>query len=180
MKVSHSVWCCCFLKILIEILFDQIGKLLVGDCDGKLSLVDCNALSIQAYSITNKEIEKVIWSPNSIHNFLASTDKGTIHLFDTRVKDEIQNVQAHQDSVTDLTFSVQNLFLSASADGSIKIWELSNDFKLIDTYKESNVGKIFAIKTNPDHPLICAIGGDNKSKSIEVIDLSKIESGKIN
>jgi len=164
----------------IQFNSEDEGKLLIGDCDGKISLVDCNALSIQNYSIANNEIEKVCWIPNSLHNFLASTDKGTIHLFDSRVKDEISNVQAHQDSVTDLTFSSASLFLSASADGDIKIWNLdSNNFKLIDTYKEVNVGKIFAIACNPDHPLIVAVGGDNKRKSIEIVDLSKVESGKL-
>lgn len=155
------------------------ANLLIGDCGGKITLVDCNALSKQTYTIANNEIEKVIWNPNSVNNFVASTDKGTIHLYDVRSKNEIKCVQAHQDSVTDLTFSINNLFLSASADGDIKIWDLSsNDFKLIDTYKESNVGRIFAIACNPDHPLTFAVGGDSKSKSIEVIDLSKLESGK--
>lgn len=152
---------------------------MVGDCEGKISLIDCNTLSIQTYSIKNNEIEKVIWIPNFQHNFISSTDKGTIHLYDTRVKDEIRNVKAHDDSVTDLAFSMNNLFLSASADGDIKIWEFnSNDFKTIATYKETNVGKIFALSTNPDYPNIIAVGGDNKGKSIEIIDLTKFDAGK--
>ena len=155
------------------------GKLLIGDCDGKITLVDCNALSMQTYSIPNNEIEKVLWAPDQAHNFVVSTDKGTVHLYDSRAKNEIQRVQAHEDSVTDLTFSASNLLLSACADGNIKIWDLTaNNFKLVDTYSESNVGRIFAIASNPDRPLTIAVGGDSKRKSIEVIDLSKLETGK--
>lgn len=130
----------------LEFNQEDEGKLVIGDCDGKITLVDCNALSIQTYTIANKEIEKVTWHPNSVHNFVASTDKGTMHLFDTRVKDgEIKNIEAHTGSITDLAFSKQ-LCLSACEDGSIKIWDLSsNDFNLIDTYRESNVGKCFDI-----------------------------------
>ena len=51
-------------------------QLIVGDCDGKITLLDCDALNINSYLIENKEIEKVIWNPNSVHNFVASTDKG--------------------------------------------------------------------------------------------------------
>ena len=156
------------------------GKLAIGDCEGKITLVDCNSLSIQNYLIASNEIEKVIWQPNSIFNFIASTDKGTINLFDTRTKDVIKSVQANANSVTDLTFATDNLLLSACENGDIKIWELSSsNFNLIDTYKDCNVGRIFALSSNPDFPLTCAVGGDNKAKSIEVIDLSKLQSGKI-
>lgn len=153
--------------------------MLVGDCDGKITLVDCNALSMQTYAIPNNEIEKVLWSPEQANLFVVSTDKGTVHLYDSRVKNELQRVQAHDDSVTDLAFSQSNLLLSACADGNLKIWDLSaNSFKLVDTYSESNVGRIFAISSNPDRPLTIAVGGDSKRKSIEVIDLSKLEAGK--
>ena len=134
---------------------------------------------MQTYSIPGNEIESVLWTPDQAHNFVVATDKGTIHLYDARVKNEIQHVQAHNDTATDLTFAASNLLLSACADGNIKIWDLTaNNFKLIDTYSESNVGRIFAMSSNPDRPLTIAVGGDSKRKSIEVIDLSKLETGK--
>lgn len=158
-------------------------KLLAGDCSGRITLIDCNSFELRNFSISNCEIEKVAWNPHSSNIFVASTDKGMIETFDLRSPQSINRTEAHADSVTDLAFSRKcpNLLVSAGADQKIKVWDTaSNRMKLVHEYDQANVGKIFALSANPDLPFVFAVGGDNRLKNLEVIDISNIDNSKCN
>jgi WD40 repeat protein len=152
---------------------------LAGDCSGRITLIDCNNFELQHFALADCEIEKVTWNPHSPTAFVASTDKGAIYTFDLRSPGPVSQTDAHSDSVTDLAFSSKcpNLLVSAGADQKIKVWDTAkNRLQLVHEYEQANVGKIYALSANPDLPYVFAVGGDNRLKNLEIMDISNIEN----
>lgn len=81
----------------------EAQTLLVGDCDGCTSIIDCQSGGIKKWKVENTEIEKVIWNHYNPYTFYASTSNGFVYCYDCR-KDKkfIYSIKAHDETVTGL------------------------------------------------------------------------------
>uniref|UniRef100_A0A2M4ACQ3 Putative wd40 repeat-containing protein n=1 Tax=Anopheles triannulatus TaxID=58253 RepID=A0A2M4ACQ3_9DIPT len=152
--------------------------LLAGSCDGLVKVFDCRTTNDTNSTFTKwalgGEVERVCWDPFNEDCFLASTNDGNLHYIDTR---QAQNVlwtkQAHEKEVTGLVLSagVKGMLSTASADGTMKVWDIdAHDARLV--YKKNpKIGVIQCLDECQENPFTLAMGGDLKSKNFCVVNL---------
>lgn len=110
--------------------------------------------------------EQLKWA--SEHECVVSDESGRVSFFDIRSPAEATCVlDAHSKSVSSLEFcpvesaSGNRIFLTGSADKSIKVWgrEASGTVHELCSKSVSGVGKVFAAGFMADAPLVIAAGG---------------------
>lgn len=137
--------------------------------DGIIRLFDVRAPQdgITFASKLKGDVEQAKWRPNG-NSFAVADESGRVSFYDPRnAAEPLALLDAHPKSVTCLDFcsvdsSGNSIFLTASADKSLKIWSLdpsSTTFNCLLS-REMGVGKIFAAGFLPDAPLIVAAGGN--------------------
>ncbi|XP_054716025.1 periodic tryptophan protein 1 homolog isoform X2 [Uloborus diversus] len=149
--------------------------LLSGCTDGYLKLYDCRDSETVAKSWKiDGEVERVAWNLFDSFKFFCSNDKGFVHCMDMRCEKEDYNFAAHENAVTGLDMSTLNpdILITASMDESLKIWNVKDNYQLVDEYK-FKVGSIYAARLAPDLNLTVAVGGNNASNSLKVMDISE-------
>lgn len=89
-------------------------------------------------------------------------------------------MEAHEKEVTGLVVSNQcpGLLVSSSPDGSVKVWDYSENDVTFVYEKNCNLGVVHCLDLSPDSPFVIAAGGDNKSNNFVVHDLRNIDVGK--
>ena len=149
----------------------QVTELLSCSYDGNITLFDVRSPQdgVTFASKLKGDVEQAKWRPNG-QSFAVSDESGRVSFYDPRNPSEaLALLDAHPKSTTCIDFcSIENgpsgssLFLTASADKSVKIWSMdqsSTDFNCLLS-KEMAVGKIFAAAFFPDAPLIVGAAGN--------------------
>ncbi|XP_023227046.1 periodic tryptophan protein 1 homolog [Centruroides sculpturatus] len=153
--------------------------LLTGSCDKTVRVFDCrNKDDTHKCWLLDGEIEKVIWDHFNPFFFLASTDKGSVYCLDARNDKPVYVIKAHFEAVTGLSLSTQcaGCLVTASTDGTIKIWDISNNHPDFIEEKKLNVGSIHALALSTDSPFLFAAGGDDRSNNFTVWDFGNMKS----
>ncbi|XP_066596151.1 periodic tryptophan protein 1 homolog [Prorops nasuta] len=151
--------------------------LLTGCADKMIRLFDCKDESMTQCIKIQGEVEKVAWNHFNTNYFLASTNNGYIEYMDIRKNKPIWQICGHQKEVTGLSLSssYKDMLITTSNDGNIKVWDISTETEpALVWQKKTNLGAIQCLASNPDNPLILAVGGDNKAHNFKVMDLSEI------
>ncbi|ETN67655.1 wd-repeat protein [Anopheles darlingi] len=152
--------------------------LLAGSCDGLVKVFDCRTTNDSNSTFTKwelgGEVERVCWDSFNADCFLASTNDGKLHYIDTRQTDNVLwTKQAHEKEVTGLVLStaVKGMLSTASADGTMKVWDIdAHDARLV--YKKNpKIGVIQCLDECQENPFTLAMGGDLKSKNFCVVNL---------
>lgn len=148
--------------------------LLSGCTDGIVSVYDCQADDAEPKTWkVDGEIERVLWNVFDSQKFFCSTDSGFIYSIDMRNTEIEHSIKAHNEGVTGLEMSQEhNILLTASMDETLKVWNIENGF----TFRKSiklKVGSIYTAKISPDAGLTVAIGGNDPSHNLKVIDIAK-------
>ncbi|XP_054159225.1 periodic tryptophan protein 1 homolog [Oppia nitens] len=156
----------------------EAQTLLVGDCNGMVSIGDFQSGAFKKWKVGICEIEKVLWNHYNPYTFFCSTSNGFVYNYDVRnEKKHIYSIKAHEDSVTGLTLSrkCNGCLITGSTDKIVKVWDIDDkSAKFITQFSDLNVGSVLSISANPDLPFIIAVGGDNnKSENFKIIDISK-------
>lgn len=147
----------------------QATELLSVAYDGIIRLFDVRSPQdgINFASKLKGDVEQAKWRPQGT-SFALSDESGRVSFYDPRnPKESLAVLDAHAKSVTCIDFcgvdvNGSSLFLTASADKSIKIWSIdpsSTKFNCLIS-KEMAVGKIFAAGFLPDAPLIIGAAGN--------------------
>ena len=99
----------------------------------------------------------------SEHNFVISTESGTVQGYDTRKANEtIFEIQAHEQACSNVSFSphIAPLMATCSTDQYVKIWDISNTAQpTLVAYKKLNMGELFTLQFYKDIPWVLAAGG---------------------
>lgn len=113
-------------------------------------------------------ITSIVMSPD-LTRIAASTEAGQFRLWNVATPDEnVQQINAHEGRITQLLFSKDGkMLVSASIDGTIKIWDPSTA-KLIKAL-EGHKASVEKIMFNPDHKILASISLD---KTIILWDLT--------
>lgn len=158
---------------------NEAQLLLAGSCDGALKLYDCRIVddlnnSFKTWSL-DSEIERVAWNPHDNNYFMASTQAGSVSLFDIRNEgSSVWSHSCHEGEVSGLQMSphVKGLLTTSSADGLLKVWDYNEtEIKLVYT-QNLKIGQIQCLQSSPENAFTIAAGGDFKKKNFKVIDLN--------
>ncbi|KAF2882098.1 hypothetical protein ILUMI_24101 [Ignelater luminosus] len=155
----------------------EAQTLLAGSCDQTVKVFDCRSPENHQTWQVSGETERIAWNPLEPFSFFAATSTGMVHYFDCR-QGQVWSINAHEKEVTGLTISGQcpGLFLTASSDGLVKIWDSAESTQPNLVYeKDFSMGLVHCLQLCPDLPFVVAAGGDNKSNNFTVFDLQNID-----
>ena len=83
---------------------NEAQTLLIGDCNGAVSIGDCQSGAFKKWTLENEEIEKVIWNHYNPYLCFAGTSNGSIYCFDVRnEKKFIYTFKAHNQLISGLS-----------------------------------------------------------------------------
>lgn len=153
----------------------EAHTLLAGACDNKVRMLDCRSNdTFQAWKVDG-EVESVLWDKQSqnTHNFLVSTDAGTVYGFDGRKDKPLWTLDAHHKSCTALSMSptCPGCLVTASMDETVKVWDVASDKPALIEELKMNLGVIQCLSACPDWPFVFCMGGDNKENNFKVWDI---------
>ncbi|XP_058120551.1 periodic tryptophan protein 1 homolog [Anopheles ziemanni] len=156
----------------------QAETLLAGSCDGKAYVFDCRSTTDEISSYKSwslgAEVERVCWDRFNERHFVASTNDGCIHYVDIRREDRtLWKKQVHEKETTGLVLSsmVKGMLTTASADGTLKVWDLNEQDACLVYKKNPKIGVIQCLAECPENPFTLALGGDLKSRNFCVLNL---------
>lgn len=160
----------------------EAHTLLTGSCDWKAKMFDCRDNSTFKTWELDGEIECVIWETHTDkpYNCLASTDKGTVFGIDGRQNKPLWTLNAHSKACTGIQMSPQcpGCLVSASSDGSIKIWDIASGKPSFIEESNPSLGTIQCLASCPDAPFVFCFGGDNKQNNFKVWDLRESSNAR--
>ena len=140
----------------------QAPVMLTGSFDKTAQVFDSRSPSAIAVWKFAAEIECLTWNPYEPHSFLASTEDGAVYAADTRQSGALLfTLDAHQASVSQVTFSkyVPGMMVTASADASIKLWDVQGGKPSFLIARELELGAVYAAQFSPDAPGVVGVGG---------------------
>ncbi|KFM61948.1 Periodic tryptophan protein 1-like protein, partial [Stegodyphus mimosarum] len=149
--------------------------LLSGCTDGLIKIYDCRSPDTELKSWeVDGEVEKVAWNLFDSFKFFCSTDKGCMYRMDMRKPNIEHCVKAHNEAVTGLDMSplYPNTLVTASMDKTVKLWNIENEMNLIKSQK-LKVGSIYTARVASDLEFTVAVGGNNASNSLKIIDFAQ-------
>lgn len=137
--------------------------------DGIIRLFDVRAPQdgLNFVSKLKGDVEQAKWRPQG-NSFAITDESGRVSFYDPRNSSEpLAILDAHSKSTTCIDFcgvdvNGNSLFLTASADKSLKVWSIdpsSTKFNCLLS-REMGVGKIFTAGFLPDAPLIIGAAGN--------------------
>lgn len=105
---------------------EQAGKIVYGGAS-LLSLKDIRTgEDLNMRGVNQKNVITVAVNPDG-SLIAAAYDDFTIHLWDTKTREEVLNLYGHNDTITGLHFTPDNrLLISTSLDGTIRLWGVPN------------------------------------------------------
>ncbi|XP_055850131.1 periodic tryptophan protein 1 homolog [Episyrphus balteatus] len=151
----------------IEFHSTDAQNLLTGCADGRIRLYDCrNAEApeegLLKWKVRGGEVEKVLWNPVDMDNFIVGTSDGQLHYADRRKPSEfLWSTKAHNEEISGICFNPEkkNLLTTTSTDGILKVWKF--DESLISQVYEHDfdMGILHCMRQCPEDPYTLAFGG---------------------
>ncbi|XP_045760728.1 periodic tryptophan protein 1 homolog [Maniola jurtina] len=152
----------------------EAQTLLSGACDGRARVCDCRAADAhKAWSLL-PEIERVVWDTRNPFCFAMSNNEGKVAYVDCRQDEPLWTISAHEKEVTGLILSekVPGLMITVSSDQMLKTWDISSSEAVQVSERSCKVGQVLCAAQCPEAPYSVAVGGDNKERFIEMLDLT--------
>lgn len=164
----------------------EAQTLLTGSCDGTVKLFDCREpdvinTSFKLWTFDGCEIERVVWDVHNPNNYFVATNNGQIHFCDIRREGEtLWSLSAHTEEVSGLIVNhmCPGMVSTTSADGSLKIWKYDSNGAQLVHEDEVNVGRIQCADICHENGFTLAVGGDNRTKHLRLIDVREYDTGE--
>ena len=157
-KVQTLEWHPTQVSVLLSGGFDKVASV----CDVRAAASDWKAAAKHSVS---SDVECVSWDPQSEHQFLVSTDNGTVTCHDARFagKEPVFTIGAHADACTGLALNplVPGLLATASLDKSVKLWDIRGGKVEYMGTRTLDFGQVFCCGWCNDAgtPFVLALGG---------------------
>lgn len=149
-------------------------SILTGSFDKKVKVVDCRSpeSNIKSWKF-DSEVERVLWNHFSPFNFLASTENGHVFCCDVRTDAPVYTLKAHDDAIPGLALSSQvpGCLVTASADETVKVWDIQENKPSLVVSKNVQVGRILNASCCPDSPFVFCFGGEKQG--LRVFDITE-------
>jgi len=147
--------------------------LATGCCDKFVRIADCRTTeSFKKWRVTG-EVERVLWNHFDPYQCIVSTDAGTIHAIDVRTESLVWTLSAHTEDVTGISLSSQcpGCLVSSSSDKTMRVWDIMGNKPEFVMEKKLSLGVLQSVVGCPDAPFVVALGGDEKSSNLKVLDI---------
>lgn len=166
----------------------EAQTLLTGSCDGTVKLFDCRdpeaiSTSFKLWRFNGCEIERVLWDTVNTNNYFVATNNGQLHYCDIRREGDILwSITAHSDEVSGIIVNhmCPGMVSTTSADGLLKVWKYDSAGAQLVQEDELNVGRIQCADICDENGFTIAVGGDNRTKHLRLVDVRDYDTGKIN
>lgn len=149
-------------------------SLLTGSFDKKAKVVDCRSpeSNIKFWKF-GAEVERVLWNHFSPFNFLVSTEDGHVFCCDVRADGPVFTLKAHDNAIPGLALSSQvpGCLVTASADETVKVWDIQDNKPSFVASKNLQIGRILHTSCCPDSPFVFSFGGEKQG--LRVIDFTE-------
>ena len=125
-------------------------------------------------------MEKVLWNRFNPYQFLVATEQGFVHLVDARQDGKhLWTLSAHSEGINGMSMSSQcpGLLFTGSSDKTVKVWDIQNNQPGCLMEKDLKVGMVHSVHNCPDAPFVFAVGGDNPSHNMHVMDVRESAAG---
>jgi len=138
--------------------------MLSGSMDGTIAALDARQTEVAAKWKLPSEVECIAWDPHNPQYFMASTDTGLVQRFDARKGSNSKalfTLDAHNDAVSVVAHNPTQpgLFLTASHDKTVKLWNLKDNKPTVLAKKDLDLGAVFCASFFKDSPFVVAVGG---------------------
>jgi periodic tryptophan protein 1 len=118
--------------------------------DRKLFLKDVRTNENELSRTMASDVESILWHPHDTHLLSVAAEDGTVETHDVRsfTADPLCSFKAHDKAVSAITLShsIKNMFVTASPDQTIKVWNYSqienNAPKLVKTQNPAMVNRL--------------------------------------
>ncbi len=122
--------------------FRQDGNLvLTGETSGRIQLMELkNKFALRTYSEHANRINDLIFSADNRH-FISCANETGIKLWDiqkSNAEADLSIAAAHAVNIKRVSYLVVQTILSASSDGTVKVWDLRNTAKALSSLKMQN------------------------------------------
>ncbi|KAJ7379071.1 rRNA-processing protein [Desmophyllum pertusum] len=149
-------------------------SILTGSFDKKAKVLDCRSpeSNIKSWKF-DAEVERVLWNHFSPYNFLVSTETGHVFCCDVRTDTPVFTLKAHDDAIPGLALSSQvpGCLVTASADETVKVWDIQDNQPSFVVSRGLPVGKILNASCCPDAPFVFCFGGEKQG--LRVFDITE-------
>ena len=100
-------------------------------------------------------------------------------MIDARTKEQsVWTLSAHSEGINGMTISSKGMLITGSSDKTMKVWDIRKEQPSFVFEKQSNIGLVHSLEGCPDAPFTIALGGDNPSHNLHVMDVRESASGK--
>lgn len=143
--------------------------LLSASFDRRLGLLDVRKPGQVATAALPAEAEAAIWSQHNPFHSIASVDNGGIVCYDVRkvaskapeAEMVVWHVEAHDVACTAVQDApAKDLLVSASLDGTAKVWNIAGDKPSMVFCKNLQAGPLFSCQSSAHAPALLTFGGN--------------------
>ncbi|KCV69202.1 hypothetical protein H696_04612 [Fonticula alba] len=140
----------------------ETTAMLSGGYDKRVCAWDSRAPTAVREWAVSADVEALRWDPFDPHCFAVSTEDGFIRYYDARsgqTDTPLFQLMAHDATVTALDFSttIRKVMLTASFDGTIKLWDIASGKPSMSYSRDMGMGKIFDASFSPDAAMLVAV-----------------------
>lgn len=135
-----------------------------GGFDHDVAVVDGRAPHAVAKFTLPADVETLCWNTSRPHELFVGTESGLVLAFDVRESGKSEPLfvlEAHTKSIASVSCSssVPGLCATASADKTVRLWDVQSGTPQVVATKEMAVGELFSMSFYADMPYTLAVGG---------------------
>ena len=156
--------------------------LLSGSYDKSIVAADMRApdAKVPRWQVES-DVETVMWNPHDSNQFYVTTEKGIIHLFDTRkaplqseASKAVWQLQAHDESISSFDVSpiVPGFLATGSTDKMVKLWNVQPTGPSMVVSRNLDVGRVFSTTFAPDPEVAFRLAVAGSKGAMQVWDTS--------
>jgi periodic tryptophan protein 1 len=146
-----------------QIIFNNFDNriLLSGGHDQLATCFDTRSVDSVLRFELESDVEVLKWDPVVAERFYIATEDGNLKCYDTRNKQTVYCINAHDSacSALDLSSIHSGLLVTGSSDRTVKIWSILNDLPKCLVSRDLGCGKVFTAEFSTDEEYVLAVSG---------------------